>query len=151
LRIASVPGGPPHFYAASVPWLDHVEDWIPVRTTCGKHACSPQVPDLSGLAILKVRAVVDKMRRVRAEADPDVLAHETLRLQRHARDCMLLFDWIDGRGEFDRLARLAARHGAISAAARDAARWVLTSQALVRQLGLVGLGRTLERLVPAEA
>lgn len=150
-KIASVPDGPPHFYAAKVPWLDFVDDWIPVHTTCGEHAFTLRVPDLSGLAILKLRAIVDKIQRLGEEEDPEVTELEKLRLKRHARDCILLFDWIDERGEFDRLVQLAAKYGIIRSAAREGARWVLTNEALVKELELGGLGQSLERLVPVEA
>lgn len=148
-RIASIPDGPPDFYAARVAWLDLVREWITVRTSCGELLVTPQVPDLSGLAILKLRAVTDKVRRLVTETDAAMLALERLRLARHATDCMLLFDWIDARGEFDRLARLAAEHRAIRTTAREGARWALTGSPRVAGLDVARLGRALERVVPA--
>jgi hypothetical protein len=148
-RIAFAPDASPDFYAAKVPWLDFVEEWITVRARCGRHAFAPRIPELGGLAILKLRAVADKIHRIEDEGDPEVLEREKLRLWRHGRDCMSLFDWIDERGEFDRLARLAAERDTVRSTARDCARWILTHDALVKELDLRGLDRSLERLVPA--
>ena len=150
-KIASMPDGPPDFYAAKVLWLDFVEEWIPVHATCGEHTFRLRVPDLSSLAVLKLRAVVDKTQRMGEEEDPEAFEFEKLRLKRHAMDCMLLFDWIDERGEFDHLVLLAGRHGAVRSAAREGASWVLTHGTLVKELELGGLARSLERLVPALA
>lgn len=150
-RIATVPGGPPDFYAARVPWLRFVADWIPVRTRCGTRIFHPRIPDLSGLAVLKLRAVADKIRRLAEESEPEALEFEKLRLRRHSQDCSLLFDWIDRQGEFHRLARLSAEHEEIRFAARNVASWMLRHDQEVQRLGLRTLGKSLERLVPAEA
>lgn len=150
-RIAPVPGGPPDFYAARVPWLEFVTDWIPVRTRCGTRVFHPWVPDLSGLAVLKLRAVADKTRRLDEEPEQKALEFEKLRLRRHAQDCSMLFEWIDRQGEFDRLARLHAEHEEIRSTVLEVARWMLGHDHEVEQLGLRTLGRSLERLVPTGA
>jgi len=145
-KIAATAGEPPGFYAAKVPWLDFVEDWVSVRATCGAEVFTPQVPDLSGLTLLKVCAVVDKIRRVDQESRVESVEHEMLRLRRHGRDCLLLFEWIDERGEFDRLNQLASKHQEVRSVASEGARWALNNDALVSDLGLSGLDRSLERL-----
>ena len=150
-QLATMPDGPPHFYAARVPWLDLVAEWVPVRAHCDPDTFHPRIPDLAGLVVLKIRAVADKSRRVEEERDPERLELEKLRLRRHATDCSLLFDWIDGRGEFDRLARLSREHGEIRSTARTAARWIFGRPELAEELHLAPVERALARLVPAGA
>ena len=148
-RLAAVSSGPPNFYAARVPWLDLVADWVLVRVRCGPSTFHARTPDLAGLALLKIRAVADKMARVSEEQGRAGLEYERLRLQRHARDCICLFGWIDERGEFDRLARLSRQHADVCEVARAAAGWTLDHREIREELRLAPLQALLARLVPA--
>ena len=144
-RISTAPG---RFYAAKVPWLDHVSEWLAVDARCGRRAFQPRVPDLASLTVLKVRAVADKTRRVDQERIPANLDHEKLRLRRHGLDCLQLLDWIHEHGELDRLVRSSNAHDEIRTTARDVTRWLLGHRGLVDELGLAPLARSIEPLVP---
>jgi hypothetical protein len=146
-QLASTSDGPPHFYAARVPWLDLVAEWVAVRVQCGRATITARIPDLASLAVLKIRAVADKVERVEKERMGDRLTHEKLRLFRHATDCSHLFIWIDEVGQFDRLARLGRKHPRVLTVAREVAIWILEHPELAEELFLFQVGRDLERLV----
>jgi hypothetical protein len=133
------------FYAARVQWLDFVRVWQGVKVLCPPHAAELEIPDLAGMAVLKLRAVADKIERI-DQSNDESLEHERGRLQRHGQDCSVLFDWIDERGELAALFALSREHAEIHEAARQATRWLLNNAALVAQLDLSGLDRKLERL-----
>lgn len=149
--IASLSAGSPGFYGALVPWLDWVQEWVNVHVGCGAMSCRPSVPDLSGLAMLKIKAVADKASRVDQESDAEKLAFEERRLRRHGTHTVQIFQWIDRRGEFDRLIRLCRGREEVPAAAASIVSWLLRDRGRVERLGLERLGPALERLVTARA
>jgi len=80
-------------YASRLEWLDLVEDWVPVELELGTQRAALEIPDIKGLMLLKLKAVVDKLQRCDEEQRPHWLAHEVSRLERHAGDFLTLFAW----------------------------------------------------------
>lgn len=146
-KLASLTGGPPHFYAAHVPWLDFVDTWVEVSGSCGSARFALLIPDLAGLTVLKIRAAADKTRRIDDETDPQRAEYERSRLERHAGDCVELFRWLDDQGQFDRLVSLALVHSEVRSTARDLARWMLDHPDAVRDLQLEGVAPAVMRIV----
>jgi hypothetical protein len=144
-EIAADPDGGMGFYASRVEWLDFIGNWQAVEVRCASHAASIDVPDLPGIAVLKLRAVADKIERIGVVTD-GALEHERTRLQRHGQDFRALFEWIDERGEFATLFALSREHAEIGETARRTTRWLITHSELVEQLALIGLDRQIERL-----
>lgn len=100
---------PRAFYAAKTPWIDKVDRWLPVRVLGTGRTADVWIPDLTSLALLKLKAVRDKLERVEAERDPEQLDYERGRLQRHGDDLLTLVRWLEERGEFvDLLDRVRA-------------------------------------------
>jgi len=146
-QLATLSDGPPHFYAAHVPWLDFVETWVEVTGISRDRHVRLAVPDLAGLTVLKIRAVADKILRLEEERDPGRLDYERARLERHAVDCVQLFAWMDLRGEFARLASVAATRPAIRSTARSVARWILDHAEEARSLRLESVVPAVMRIV----
>ncbi len=68
-RLAEVlPGEASHFYAGRVPWLDLVAEWVPVAARIAGDEVRFTVPCTPSMAVLKLKAVSDKIERVLREA-----------------------------------------------------------------------------------
>ncbi len=91
---------PPAFYAARTPWIDKIDRWLRVRVVGAERTAEVWIPNLTSLALLKLKAVRDKLQRVDEERDPKQLEYERGRLQRHGDDLLTLMRWLEERGEF---------------------------------------------------
>ncbi|MCA8981783.1 MAG: hypothetical protein KDC14_17270 [Planctomycetes bacterium] len=91
---------PPAFYAAKTPWIDKIERWLRVHVVGTERSAMVWIPHLDSLALLKLKAVRDKLERVDSERDSERLEYERVRLQRHGDDLLTLMRWLEERGEF---------------------------------------------------
>lgn len=134
------------FYTACVPWIDLVSNWIEVQVHCGSQSFVVLVPNVTGLAALKLKAVGDKLERIQSEQDASKLDAEKLRLVRHATDCRQLLTWLDQQGEFDQLMTLISKHPEVRVQARVIASWMFDHPEELAELELSGLKNQILRL-----
>lgn len=80
-------------YASRLAWLDLVPEWIDVSLSRGEGIAGIQIPDLAGLMLLKLKAVVDTLQRCDEETAPDKRSHEIGRVERHLGDLLDLHAW----------------------------------------------------------
>jgi hypothetical protein len=147
-KVAPLPGDGPDFYAARNDWIELVAEWVEATLVCGDSRAPVRVPSLSGLALLKIKAVGDKLERIDEEERVDQVEHEERRLQKHAGDLVLLMGWIDRRGEFAGLVEASRQDGVIVETCRGIAKRLLDDEELAGRLGLESLERGLARLSP---
>ncbi len=134
------------FYAAQVPFLDLVPEWVRVEVQCGAISSGILIPSIVGLAALKLKAVGDKLDRLAEEKKEQRVEHEKDRLQRHANDCQQLIEWNEERGEFDQLIALLNANPAIRDQATKIALWMLHHPVEMNELGLAPLEGPIRRL-----
>ncbi len=91
---------PPAFYAAKTPWIDKVDPWLPVQVRGTARVSEVWIPSIPSLALLKLKAVRDKLERVGDEQEEVRVKFECGRLQRHGNDFLTLLRWAEARGEF---------------------------------------------------
>jgi hypothetical protein len=112
------PGEATHFYAARVPWLDFVEQWVPVIAGVAGDEVRFKVPSASSMAILKLGAVNDKMKRVLEPVQGQRFDFERLRLERHAAHLVEAIEMTRQLGQLDRLQAIKRAHPEVALTAQ---------------------------------
>lgn len=126
-----LPGEAPHFYAGLVPWLDFVAEWVPVAARIAGDEVSFTVPCTPSMAVLKLKAVSDKIERVLQERDGPQRDHERRRLERHAAHLEDAVEMTDQLGQRDRLQAIKRAHPDVARTALEVERHLMEDTGLL--------------------